>query len=882
MKSFYKSSLPALIFFSLTFCAFNSFSQTTLIPFGSSWKYLDTDIRPMNWETSGFLDGGWSNGNGQLGYGDGDETTIVACAACSAKYITTYFRKTINIPDPSIYSSFTLNVKRDDGVVVYLNGTEIAADNMPAGRLHSTLASSGISGAGESTPISFAIASGSFSSVNVIAVEIHQNATNSSDISFDLELLGNLPTPTTLTRGPYLQMGNQTGITIRWRTAAAINSRVTWGTSFGTYPNVIDDATNTTEHIVRITGLSADTKYFYTIGSSTQTFQATNTNYVVTAPASGSDRKFRILALGDCGNASANQVDAKNSFLNYIGSNEVDAIITLGDNAYSSGLDNEFQAEFFDIYKDDILKYNKLYPTPGNHDYGNTQANSGVRNNAYYNNFSLPTAAECGGVASGTEAYYSFDIGNIHFLSLDSYGREDANTTRIYDTTGAQATWIKADLTANTKRWVVAYFHHPPYTKTSHTSDTEQELIDIREKFVRILERYGVDLILSGHAHGYERSYLLKGFYKATPANPTLVDSDFRKLLHTTDSSSAKYNGTALSCAYKYNSGQYNHGSIYLVSGSAGQLGGTTLGYPQDCMYYSNVTNGGVLYFETDSNRLDAKFISYTAPGNPTPVVRDQFTIFKDVNKVTDINVTVNDVLNINASWRGNYYWPGNGGATTQSIVVNTSSPGTFNFKVLDASVNSCLKDSFHIVVSGTLPILLSTFSATLNYNKVLLDWSTVQEQNNKYFTMEKSVDGRNYNYLERVNGAGNSTNINYYHLIDNAPFDGVNYYRLSQTNFDNKVTYYEQKKIIYRSSNHINVSIQNVEKNKINIIINSNKSQRVQLKIIDMLGNQITDQALIISLGTNNKILKLTEGAYVLTVTDTNGQRITNKLIVQ
>ncbi len=686
----------------------------------------------------------------------------------------------------------------------------------------------------------------------------------------------------TLTRGPYLQMGNETAITIRWRTSAATNSRVTLGTSFGTYPTVINDPASVTEHIVRVTGLTADTKYFYTIGSTTLTLQQTNTNYFITAPLGNTERKIRILAIGDCGNASANQVDAKNSFLNFIGSENVDGMILMGDNAYNSGLDNEFQTNFFDIYKNDILKYNKLYPAPGNHDYGNTQANSGVRNNAYYNSFTMPTAAECGGVASGTEAYYSFDIGNIHFLSLDSYGKENANTTRIYDTTGAQVTWIKADLAANTKRWVVAYFHHPPYTKTSHTSDTEQELIDIREKFIRILERYGVDMVLCGHSHGYERSYLLKGFYKATPAAPTLLDADFKKLLYTTDSSTAKYDGTALSCAYKYNSGVYNHGSVYVVSGSAGQLGGTTAGYPHDAMVYSNATNGGVFYFETDSNRLDAKFISYTAPGNPTPVVRDQFTIFKDVNKVTNITVVQNDVLPLSASWRGNYYWPSNGDATSQQVLVNTSVPGAYDFTALDVSGNNCLKDSFHVVVSGTLPITLTSFTAAPDKETVLLNWTTAQESNSKYFTIEKASDGIHFSFLGRVDAAGIAYSTTRYQLTDRTPLQGVNYYRLSYTNSLGSTVYYGTQKVMYRNSKNFSADVINIATDKIHIVIHSAGKDVVQLRVVDMLGKEVAAETIATSAGANNTSLKLKHGVYILLLRNSGGEIWSNKMIVQ
>jgi Calcineurin-like phosphoesterase/Purple acid Phosphatase, N-terminal domain len=688
---------------------------------------------------------------------------------------------------------------------------------------------------------------------------------------------------TTLTRGPYLQMGNQTGVNVRWRTAAATNSRITWGTAFGTYPNTIDDATVTTEHEVRINGLSPDTKYFYTVGSSTQTLEATNLNYVLTVPPANTTRKLRFLALGDCGNASTNQVDVKNAALNYLGGNDLDAVLTIGDNAYSSGLDNEFQLEFFDIYKNDILKNKKLYMVPGNHDYGNSSSNTAVRNNAYYNNFTLPTAAELGGTASGTEAYYSYDIGDVHFVALDSYGRENGNTTKLYDTTGAQCVWLKNDLGVNTKKWTVVYFHHPPYTKTSHTSDGEADLVDVREKFVRILERYGVDLILCGHSHGYERSYLLKGYYKATPAGAALLDVDFRKNLHTADSSSAKYDGTALSCPYTYNSGQYNHGSVYIVSGSAGQLGGTTVGYPHDAMYYSNVANGGSFYIEVDSNRLDAKFISYSGTGGSVvPVVRDQFTIFKDVEKVTNISVVANDVVNLSASWKsGTFYWPNNGGVTTRSVTINTAIPGTYDFIVQDGNVNNCLKDSFHVVITGTLPVYLSAYTTTLDDNRVLIDWITAQEINNKYFTIEKSTDGSNFTVIGTVKANASGGLGNAYRLIDYAPVEGVNYYRLSQTNNDGNTNLFAIKTVNYKRSKSIAVNIFSVDKERIRVLINSSKNDNVNLRVIDMLGNETLQQNFLITAGANNKTLQLKSGVYVLVITNSNNERISNKIIV-
>lgn len=692
----------------------------------------------------------------------------------------------------------------------------------------------------------------------------------------------------TLTRGPYLQMGNENAVTIRWRTNVASNSRVTWGTVFGTYPNTVDDLTTTTEHIVRITGLNADTKYFYTIGSTTVTLQATNTNYVVTAPLANSTRKLRFLALGDCGNASVRQIDVKNAALNYLGSNGIDALLTIGDNAYNSGLDNEFQLEFFDIYKDDFFKYTKLYTVPGNHDYGNSSANTGVRNNAYYNSFTVPTAAECGGVASGTEAYYSYNIGDVHFVALDSYGREDANTTKLYDTAGAQCTWLKNDLAANTKKWTVVYFHHPPYTKTSHSSDYnggagELDLVAVREKFVRILERYGVDLIVCGHSHGYERSYLLKEYYN-TYASP-LEDANFNAALHTAtgNTQNAKYDGTAGSCAFTYNSGQYNHGSVYIVSGSSGQSGGSTAGYPHNAMYYSNITNGGCFYFEVDSNRLDAKFLSYNGTGGSvTPFIRDQFTIFKDVNKVSDITVAENDVLYLNASWRGNYYWANNGGAVSQSVLVNTTVPGTYNFTVTDAASGNCIKDSFHVVITAAaLPVTVSSFNASLNNDKVMLQWVTQHEVNSNYFTVEKSVDGVNYTKAGIVNAAGNSSVPKQYNFIDYVPQPGVNYYRLSQTSTDGHLSYHGVRTVIYQNKKTFALAVVNSGNNELSLMLNMAKSGLVTIAVRDLTGRKILQESYALAAGGNTRKMQLHAGVYVLTVTAANGEAISEKILV-
>ncbi|HMU08453.1 MAG TPA: metallophosphoesterase [Ferruginibacter sp.] len=693
----------------------------------------------------------------------------------------------------------------------------------------------------------------------------------------------------TLTRMPYLQAGKQDSITIRWRTNVVCNSQVTWGTSYiaspGTYANSYtqDVGTPVTEHIVRIGGLSADTKYWYTVGTTTTVLQQTNTNYFLTLPPDNTTRKLRFVAIGDCGNNSTNQVNVRNTFLNFIGANDVDAMILLGDNAYNTGTDAEFQTNFFNIYQNDLLRYTKLYPAPGNHDYGNSMANNTKTGSTpansmpYHLNFSVPSSGEIGGVPSWVKNYYSFNVGDVHFVSLDSYGN-DAGL--LADTLGTQAAWLKADLAANTKKWTVAYFHHPPYTKTSHTSDTENDLRAIREKLIRILERNGVDLILCGHSHGYERSYLLKGFYN-TYASP-LLDADFNAATHTATGNiqNGMYDGSANSCAYSYNSGQFNHGSIYVVAGSAGQVGGTTAGYPQNCMHYSNATNGGCLYFEVDSNRLDAEFVSYTTA--PTPVIRDQFTIFKDVKKKQTFNVVTNTPLTLTASWRGSYYWPNNGGATTKSVTINNNVNGTFSYYVRDLSSGHCIEDTFTVTVSGTLAVSLTSFNTVLNKNKVLLDWTTSSERNNRYFTVERSSDGNNFSFLGRINGSGTSSYLNTYRLVDHTPMYGMNYYRLSQTDLDGNIRYYETKRVNYQSSKAFSAGILNNGNGQVSVVIQSEYAVKAGLKVIDMFGKEVMDQRFSVSNGGTVKNLLLNSGVYVVLVFNDSGDRISNKVVVR
>jgi acid phosphatase type 7 len=677
----------------------------------------------------------------------------------------------------------------------------------------------------------------------------------------------------TVTRGPYLQMGGQNSITIQWRTNIVSDSRVEIGTSFGTYPTVITDAASITNHSIVITGLTADTKYYYRVGSSSAMSAADAQIFFTTLPLSNTTRKIRIAAFGDCGrNDNSFQSNTLSRYTSYLSANGIDAPdawLLLGDNAYNNGTDAEFTSNFFSAYSSSILKNHKLYPTPGNHDYAQSIARQNDHLVPYYDIFTVPAAGQLGGVSSGSEAWYSFDIGDIHFMALDSYGLENSGTTRIYDTTGAQALWVKADLAANTKKWTIAYWHHPPYTKGSHNSDSETELIRIRENFLRILERNGVDMIVCGHSHNYERSYLLNGYYKSNPAGSALSELDFNINTHTSSQSNGRYNGTANSCPYVYESGKYQHGTVYVVAGSSGADGGVQSGYPHNAFPFSQ-DDGGMLYFEVDNNRLDAKFIRRDG------VIADQFTIMKDVNETTTVNAFTGSPVTLTASWPGNHQWTTT--ETTRSITITPSATGTTNYSVTDGV--GCNTDQFTVVADFPLPVTLINFEVKENENGNFISWQTANETNNKHFMISRSADGIDFKLLTTVPASGNPNQRNKYSYLDTDPLHPVSYYKLEQQDIDGNKKQLGIRKISRQQENDLILNVQPSNQSLV-IKIRSQSRSNISLRIYDTQGKQYKHEMLYNLQGTTTRNVLLNPGVYICEIKNEKGKKVVSKVVM-
>jgi len=172
-------------------------TPVTLVPNGAVWKYLDNGSNPsIDWKQLGFNDTAWASGPAMLGYGDANgslpRTTNSYGLDPNNKYITTYYRRLFVVSNTWGFINLTARLQRDDGAVGYLNGIEVFRSNMPIGPIsYTTVASTAVGNADETRfyllpidPLSLR------KGTNLLAVEIHQNAANSSDIAFDLALQG--------------------------------------------------------------------------------------------------------------------------------------------------------------------------------------------------------------------------------------------------------------------------------------------------------------------------------------------------------------------------------------------------------------------------------------------------------------------------------------------------------------------------------------------------------------------------------------------------------------------------------------------------------------------------------------------------------------------
>ncbi len=627
--------------------------ETKLLEPGHVWQYQDDGSdQGTAWSTPGFDASSWPQGPSELGYGDGDELTEIGFGGnANNVHPTTYFRTGIRVNDPLILPELNLGVKHDDGAIVYLNGIEVLRANMPAGAVdYQTYASTNIEGTAEHT-WSWATINPTMLNpgYNSLAIEVHQALPDSDDVSLNVVLR---PGPIEhLARAPYLQNFNENRAVVRWRTAFPESSLVEFGGAPGALTQSVFDPTPVTDHEVVLDGLASHTTYFYSVGSA-EVMRAGNDvdHYFTTFPAAGQPSPTRVWVLGDCGTGGPIQMAVRDAYLAWSAGQTTDLILLLGDNAYVDGTDEQYTRSFFNVYPESLRQI-PAYSTRGNH-----ERNEGV----YYNTFTLPAQGEGGGLPSGTEAYYSFDYANIHFVCLDSYA-----TSRLVG--DPMITWLENDLASTDQEWIIAFWHHPPYSKGSHDSDSIHDsdgaMVEMRERFVPVLESYGVDLVLSGHSHSYERSFLIDGHYSFSFTwDPGLM---------LVDSGDGREGGSG---AYvKPNAARA--GAIYTVAGSAGKVSLGSFDHP---VMVQSLPLAGSVALDIDDDELNLSFVDATG------IVADHFTLrkhregpFLDLRNLTAgeiVTATMSGMTPGNLTYLG-YSLNGPGPTTTPLGVVQLTQP---------------------------------------------------------------------------------------------------------------------------------------------------------------------------------------------------------------
>jgi hypothetical protein len=393
-----------------------------------------------------------------------------------------------------------------------------------------------------------------------------------------------------LLRGPYLQSPTPSSVVVRWRSGVPSDSRVRYGTDPGaldlqvTVPGLVID------HQVTLTGLEPETRYYYAVGSSLADLSGGPDHTFLTPPPAGSRRPVRIWTFGDSGLGPAlGQADqVRDAYLNFTGGRGTDVWVLLGDNAYLEATDPEYQVHFFDYYPS-VLRQVPAWSTFGNHE-GET-ASSSDESGPYYEIFTFPKDGEAGGEPSGREAYYAFDYANIHFVCLNSFDIDRSSG-------GEMAEWLRRDLAANTQEWTIAFFHHPAYSFGTHNSDTETELIDMRENLLPILEEGGVDLVLVGHSHNYERSVLLDGHYGLSGTLTPAMKLDAGKGRLEEDGPYRKTGDVF---------GDAHSGTVHVTSGAGAEARTFNRIHPAMAAV---AEIPGSLVIDIDGSRLDARFIA--------------------------------------------------------------------------------------------------------------------------------------------------------------------------------------------------------------------------------------------------------------------------------
>lgn len=295
---------------------------------------------------------------------------------------------------------------------------------------------------------------------------------------------GSMPNVSSITRQPYFQQMTTDSVIVGWLTTNPDGARVELTTPDGA---AVSTTAAEEEHTItpsardhqmwaKLTGLTPDTEYCYAVYDAAG--EATARTGFRTAPTADSTKPIRFIALGDSGSGGSDQYALRDQ----MDTVPFDLMLHVGDIAYDSGTIEQFEEHVFDVYAD-LFKNIPFFPVAGNHEYETDNAAP------YRAVFNLPSY--------GGENYYSYDYGRVHFAAID--------TEQDY---ASQIAWLDQDLAASKAPWKIVYMHKPVYSSGDHKSDMK-----LRALLEPVVQKHGVQLVLAGHDHDYERMKPQHGVY---------------------------------------------------------------------------------------------------------------------------------------------------------------------------------------------------------------------------------------------------------------------------------------------------------------------------------------------------------------------------------
>ncbi|MCF7708370.1 MAG: metallophosphoesterase family protein, partial [Verrucomicrobia bacterium] len=472
-----------LVYIVIALTVLNTVIGAQLIEVGSELRYFPVEPGAAagleDWYMPGYDDTGWDSGASGIGYMKGFTATRIN-EEVQEPPCSILLRKRFIVDDVKVIEHLLLRVEFTGGFIAYLNGREITRHGLdvPMGSgVPFTATADYVSGGTVEVDMNEYI-SLLEPGINYLCLQL-QPAYSGAAFGATPELSANL------SRGPYLQNTTVDSVKVVWKSIAPAAGRVEFGMDRA-LNNVVVDGSPGTNHVVSLTNLEPDTVYYYRVVNETDDIEARSEVFSFrTFKESGA---LTFMVLGDSGEGSK----AQYNIAEVIRNEGADLIVHLGDLVYPYYHRDLEDVRLFSVYRD-IFTGTPFFSALGNHEmYVSIQS--------YFDAFDFPADS------SGTEAYYSFDHGDAHFVVLDTESKVGEGEV----ISSEQLQWLEGDLAAATAKWKFLFFHKPARSSGLHRFDDynlngKYDYVEIQNVLDPLIKEYGVQAVFNAHDHDYER-----------------------------------------------------------------------------------------------------------------------------------------------------------------------------------------------------------------------------------------------------------------------------------------------------------------------------------------------------------------------------------------